>query len=322
MQLNRAVPSKRLPRFEKKAPVNNDNKIKVGILGTGKIGVDLLVKALRSKYMDCIMFAGRNSKSEGIQYAKKLGVTVSDRSINAFIEADEKCDVIFDATSASQHVNHAPLFKEMGVLAIDMTPSQIGTPLVPAISLADVKNSSNISMISCGGQSSIPIAYALSLAIPEITRLHVASYLSPNSVGPATLANLDEYYSNTRAGLRKYSGIKNIDVDLIVDDKNFASKMRNVIFAETSCTNLDLLDKALNDVLKKVQHYVPGYCLEGCPIYENGGVKINISVEGRGDYLPKYAGNLDIINCAAIAVAEEYAMLKNYFMFPNVALVN
>lgn len=322
MQLGRVISFKNLLHREKGIPLRYDKKIKVGILGTGKVGADLLVKALRSEYLDCIMFAGRNYQSEGMKYVKKLGVTVSDKSIDAFLHAEEKCDVVFDATSASQHMKHAPIFKKLGVLAIDMTPSQIGIPLVPAISFSGIKTSRNISMISCGGQSSIPIAYALSLSIPEIKRLHVASWLSPNSVGPATLANLDEYYSNTKTGLRKYSGVRNIDIDLIVDDANFEEKMRTSIFAETDYKDVASLDKALSNVLKKVQRYVPGYRLEGSPIYKDGGIKINISVEGRGDYLPKYAGNLDIINCAAIAVAEEYAITREFSLAANFSKIN
>ena len=279
--------------------------LKVGILGTGKIGTDLLVKVMRSEHLECVIFAGRNLQSEGMQYAAKLGVPVSDQGIHAFLAGSNQCDIVFDATSAAHHIQHAQVLEELGIFTIDMTPSQIGECVVPAIGLDEIRGSSNISMISCGGQSSIPMAYILSTVVPEISGLEVVSVVSKDSVGPGTLANIDEYYSNTRAGLQKYTGVNDIDVDLQVSEEN--TRMVTSILAKTSFTDIDQLNMPLNNMLSKLQRYVPGYKLERIEQIENEGVKIVISVEGVGDYLPKYAGNLDIINCAAVAVAEEYA---------------
>lgn len=289
-------------------------KINVGILGTGKIGTDLLVKVLRSPYLECVMFSGRNYDSEGMQFAAKLEVPLSDQGIVAFTQIGLDCDLVFDATSAAYHVEHALILQGLGILAIDMTPSQIGECCVPAIRLDEVYENDNISMISCGGQASIPLAYVLSKTIPGIEKLEVVSRVSSKSVGPGTLANIDEYYRNTKAGLTKYTKINELDVDLIVDDVNTTTRMLTNITAcvrDESKVDIKKVIHEVNMMVDQIQSYVPGYQLEVIPFVSDGQVSLVISVEGAGDYLPKYAGNLDIINCAALAVAEEFARAKN-----------
>lgn len=282
-------------------------RISVGIIGTGKIGTDLLVKVQRSPVLDCILFSGRNLASEGMQYAAKLGVTVSDKGIDAFTTPSTPCDIVFDATTAEYHQEHAAIFKKLGIFTIDMTPSYIGECCVPALGLSEIKHNHNISMISCGGQSAIPIAAVLANYIPTISAIEVRSIVSARSIGPGTLANIEAYYQNTKAGLFKYTGIANLFVDLQVDNLNLETKMYTTITAKTDFNDIHILKAPLYAILKKVQTYVPGYRLEAEPIIEADGIRIELSVEGAGDYLPKYAGNLDIINCAAIAVAEEFA---------------
>jgi len=289
-------------------------KINVGILGTGKIGTDLLVKVLRSPYLDCVMFSGRNYYSDGMRFAAKLDVPLSDQGIVAFTQPGLNCDLVFDATSAAYHVEHAVILQGLGILAIDMTPSQIGECCVPAIRLDEVYENDNISMISCGGQSAIPLAHVLSKCIPEIEQIEVVSRVSSESIGPGTLANIDEYYRNTKAGLAKYTGLDNFEVDLIVDEINTTTKMFTNVTAyvrDESKIDMYILIKEVNLMIEKVQTYVPGYQLEVVPFVSAGQVTMVISVEGVGDYLPKFAGNLDIINCAAMAVAEEFAKAKN-----------
>ncbi|HSC66687.1 MAG TPA: acetylating acetaldehyde dehydrogenase [Cellvibrio sp.] len=289
--------------------VNNSTaeRIRVGIIGTGKIGVDLLVKIRRSPWMECVIFSGRNLDSPGMRYAADLGVNVSDQGINVFFEPRYRCDVVFDATSAANHIEHAQIFDRLGILAIDMTPSQIGECCVPALGMKEVLENKNVSMISCGGQSSIPVAQVLASTISGVSKIAVRSVVSPNSVGPGTLANLDEYYHNTAAGLKKYTGVSDFNVELFVDEVNPETRMLTSVTAYCDYVDLDSLQIPLAAMLQKIQAYVPGYKLEGEPVLVEGGVRVDLSVEGLGDYLPKYAGNLDIINCAAIAVAEHYA---------------
>ena len=287
-------------------------RLRVGIIGTGKIGTDLLVKVKRSNVLECVIFAGRNLDSAGMQTASALGVKVSGKGIEAFRDTSNQCDIVFDATSAANHLEHAPLFDSLGIFTIDMTPSQIGECCVPAISLNEIADNNNISMISCGGQSSIPIAHVLSKVIPNIEQIEVRSIVSANSVGPGTLANIDEYYHNTTVGLKKYTGLEKFVVDLQVDEINLETRMYTSIYARTDFTDITALQQPLLDMVQKLQAYVPGYKLEAEPVRDAEGIRVEISVEGLGDYLPKYAGNLDIINCAAIAVAEEYAQSQLY----------
>lgn len=282
-------------------------RLRVGIIGTGKIGVDLLVKVRRSPWMQCVVFSGRNLQSTGMSYAAELGVPVSDQGINAFFEPRYRCDIVFDATSAANHIEHAQVFDKLGILAIDMTPSQIGECCVPALGMNEVLENKNISMISCGGQSSIPVAQVLAKTLPNVQKISVKSIVSPNSIGPGTLANLDEYYHNTKAGLKKYTGINDFDIELLVDEVNPETRMLTSVTAYCDTVDVDTLRLPLSAMLQHIQAYVPGYKMESEPLVIDGGVRIDLSVEGLGDYLPKYAGNLDIINCAAIAVAEHYA---------------
>jgi acetaldehyde dehydrogenase (acetylating) len=283
------------------------NKVRVGIIGTGKIGADLLAKVQRSPWLECVLFAGRNLESAGMGYAAKLGVKVSDKGINAFLEPGNRCDIVFDATSAAYHKEHAKLFEELGILAVDMTPSQIGECCVPALGMDEALKFRNISMISCGGQSSIPVAQVLANCIPNVKKISVSSVVSANSIGPGTLANIDEYYHNTKSGLRKYTGIAEVDVALNVDEVNLETRMFTSVTAWCDVADIDALQAPLEEMLLRIQRYVPGYRLESAPMVIDGGIRIDLSVEGVGDYLPRYAGNLDIINCAAIAVAEHYA---------------
>lgn len=288
-------------------PGQQKKKLRVGIIGTGKIGADLLAKVQRSDYLECVLFAGRNLGSAGMVYAAKLGVKTSDKGINAFMERGNQCDIVFDATSAACHKEHAKLFEELGVLAIDMTPSQIGECCVPALGMQEALQYRNISMISCGGQSSIPVAQVLASCIPGVNKISVSSIVSANSIGPGTLANIEEYYHNTKSGLCKYTGVNDLDVALHVDDVNLDTRMFTSVTAWCDAADLDALPSPLNEMLLRIQRYVPGYRLESSPMVIDGGIRVDLSVEGLGDYLPKYAGNLDIINCAAIAVAEHYA---------------
>lgn len=282
-------------------------KIRIAILGTGKIGCDLLVKVQRSSTLECVMFAGRNLASEGMKFASSLNTPISDRGIEAILALDPPCEIVFDATSAAYHLDHAPRFRDHNIFAIDMTPSQLGECCVPAIGLQDIHDKYNVSMISCGGQSSIPIAHILANEIKNISRIDVKSIVSANSIGPGTIANIEEYYRNTKSGLKKYTHLENFTVDLIVDDINVETKMLTSIKAFTDFSDVEALITPLNTMLEKVQQYVPGYRLESKPVREADGIRVDISVTGLGDFLPTYAGNLDIINCAAIAVAEDYA---------------
>ncbi|MFA6086648.1 acetaldehyde dehydrogenase (acetylating) [Mucilaginibacter sp.] len=283
------------------------SKLKVAILGSGNIGTDLLIKIQRSEHLDCVLFIGRNLSSPGMAKAISLGVKVSDQSINAILKDPDCCDLIFDATSAKDAQHHWNILEKLGKIVVDMTPAKIGRLCIPAVNLNDAIALRNVNMVTCGGQASIPIAYLIGQTHPEVEYIEVVSSIASRSAGPATRLNLDEYIETTEEGIRMFSGAKKAKAILNLNPANPCIDMQTTIFAKVSNPNIEALTLAVENMIKSINTYVPGYQLLVAPIYENGRIVVMVKAQGLGDYLPKYAGNLDIINCAAIAVAEEYA---------------
>ncbi len=282
-------------------------KLQVAILGSGNIGTDLLIKIQRSEFLECTLFIGRNLSSPGMAKALSLGVKVSDQSINAIIKDPGCCELVFDATSAKDAAHHWPILKNLGKIVVDMTPAKLGEMCIPAVNLEDSIKQQNVNMITCGGQASIPIAYVIGQTHPAIDYIEVVSSISSRSAGPATRLNLDEYIETTEMGLKLFSGAKKTKAILNLNPALPCIDMQTTIFAKVKNPNMEALTKGINEMVKKISNYVPGYQLLIGPIYENDRIVVMVKAQGLGDYLPKYAGNLDIINCAAIAVAEEYA---------------
>ncbi len=283
------------------------NKYRVAILGSGNIGTDLLVKVQRSENLECVAFIGRSRGSRGMAKALELGVKLSDQSIEYVIDNASKIDLVFDATSAKDHMVHAPILKELGIRCIDLTPAKIGPMCVPLINTEECMDNMNINMVTCGGQASIPIAVALARTHKNIEYIEVVSSIASKSAGPATRSNLDEYIKTTERGVKHFSCAKKTKAILILNPAIPYIDMMTTILAKINEPNLELLKIELASLLERVQSYVPGYKLILGPLFENGRIVVILRVQGFGDYLPKYAGNLDIINCAAIAIAEEYA---------------
>jgi len=285
-------------------------KLKVAILGSGNIGTDLLVKIQRSEFLECSMFIGRNLSSAGMTKAIDMGVRVSDKSINAIIEEPESCDIVFDCTSAKDAVAHWKILEKLGKFVIDLTPAKIGILCIPAVNLQEAIKHKNVNMVTCGGQASIPIAYVLGKTQKNIEYIEVVSSIASRSAGPATRLNLDEYVDTTELGVRTFSGVEKTKAILNLNPAQPCIDMQTTIFAKVKEANMDALKKELIIMVAQIKAYVPGYHILVNPIYENGRIVVMVKALGLGDYLPKYAGNLDIINCAAIAVAEEYSKQK------------
>ena len=284
-------------------------KYRVAILGSGNSGTDLLIKIERSSNLECVAFIGRSLSSHGMSTALKLGAKVSDQSVQFIVDNAEIIDLVFDATSAKDHASHAIIFKNIGVRCIDLTPAKIGPMCIPSVNSSECLDEVNINMVSCGGQASIPIAVAISNTHSNIDYIEVVSSIASKSAGPATRLNLDEYIKTTETGLKKFSGAKKTKAILILNPAKPCINMITTILAKVQNPNIKALEEELDEISKKVQSYVPGYDLILGPILENDRIVIMFRIKGLGDYLPEYAGNLDIINCAAIAMAEEYARL-------------
>lgn len=293
--------------------MNPTAPLKIAIIGSGNIGTDLLIKAMRSPHLSCTLFAGRNFNSAGMKRASQLGVPISDRGIEAIVGNPSICDLVFDATSAQAHIEHWAALDKLGKTVIDMTPAKLGEFCIPAINAQACLDTGarNINMITCGGQSSIPIANAISQVHGDIEYIEVASSIASRSAGPATRANLDEYIETTEEALQRFSGARRTKAILILNPANPPIDMQTTIYAKIANPDLPAIRAAVDAMVAQLKTYVPGYQLIIPPTLEGGRVVTTIKVMGNGDYLPQYAGNLDIINCAAIAMAEQLATARS-----------
>lgn len=285
-------------------------KLKVAIIGSGNIGTDLLLKVLRSPYLECGAFIGRNLSSSGMTKALSLGVQVSADGIDYIVKNLNCCDLVFDATSAKSHLEHAPILKKLNKRVIDLTPAKIGLMGVPSVNLEDCLTEFNINMVTCGGQASIPVAYAIGQTQTDVEYIEVVSSIASRSAGPATRQNLDEYIKTTEDGLKEFSGAARTKAILNLNPAEPCVDMQTTIFAKVKHPDVEKLSGVLAQLVEKIRKYVPGYEIILGPIVENGRIVVMARVRGLGDYLPAYAGNLDIINCAAIAMAEEFARVS------------
>lgn len=280
-------------------------------MGSGNIGTDLLIKTLRSKYLDCRLFIGRRLGTPGMAKASSLGVPVSDQSIDAIVRDPSCCDLVFDATSALDHRKHWSVLKELGKMVIDLTPANVGLMGVPAVNLDECLDADNVNMVSCGGQASIPLAHCLGKTQGRIRYIEVVSTIASKSAGPGTRLNMDEYIETTESGLRQFSDCDEAKVILNLNPADPPIFMHTTVSALVESPDLEALRPAIDSVVSQIQRYVPGYRLVVPPVIEDERIVMMARVEGRGDYLQRYAGNLDIINCAALATAEAYAKRSN-----------
>lgn len=285
-------------------------KVSVGIIGTGNIGTDLLMKIQRSEILECGIFIGHNPESEGIKRAKSLGIRTSCDSIKFIQDNPECCDIVFDATSAKVHLQNAPILKKLKKYAIDLTPSQVGKMCIPAINMEECFKCDNVNLITCGGQAAIPIVFAIMKVHPEIEYVEVVASIASKSAGFGTRANIDEFTQTTRDAISLFTGVKKAKAIIVLNPAEPPIIMHNTIYAKIERSKLDKVSQEIARMVKKIQKYVPGYKITLGPVAENGRLTTMVEVVGVGDFLPRYSGNLDIITCAAVAIAEEYVKKK------------
>jgi len=282
-------------------------KVKVAIIGTGNIGTDLLLKVQRSKYLECGLFAGQNPDSKGIAIASSMGVKTSLDSIKSIQDDPDCCEIVFDATSAKVHDYNSHILKKLNKFTIDLTPSSIGKMCIPVINSDEVLKLQEVNMITCGGQASVPIAYSIMKVHPEVEYIEVVASISSQSAGQGTRANIDEFTQRTKDAIIEFSGVPKAKAIIILNPAEPPILMHNTIYAKITNPKIKALEMEINDIAVKIQKYVPGYKVALGPIVENDRVVTMVEVTGLGDYLPKYSGNLDIMTCAGIKIAEEYA---------------
>lgn len=281
-------------------------KVKVGIIGTGNIGSDLLMKVMRSDVLECGIFAGHSPDSKGIARARDLGIPTTIDSIRYIEQNPDCCQIVFDATSARVHEKNAPILKSLGKYAIDLTPAHIGPFCVPQVNLEDAMKQDNVNCVTCGGQATVPLAKAIS-SVADVKYLEVVATIASKSAGIGTRNNIDEFTQTTKEALIELGGIKKAKAIIILNPAEPPITMHNTIYAMIDQPDMEKICAAVKHAEKELQKYVPGYKVVLGPVYENGRVTTSIEVTGSGDFLPAYAGNLDIITCAAVEIAENYA---------------
>jgi acetaldehyde dehydrogenase (acetylating) len=286
----------------------NMSKIKVAVLGSGNIGTDLMLKLRRSNVLEMTTMIGIDPESDGLHRAKELGYEVIDNGLDGFVDRPELADIVFDATSAKAHVYHAKILKELGKQVLDLTPAALGPFVVPTVNLGAHVEEPNINLITCGGQATIPIIHAINRVCP-VEYGEIVATISSESAGPGTRANIDEFTETTSRGIEEIGGAKKGKAIIILNPAEPPILMRDTVYAlvKEDIMNEAAITESIVTMVDAVQSYVPGYRLRTEPIFDGNRVTVFIEVEGAGDYLPKYSGNLDIMTAAAVKVAEEFA---------------
>jgi acetaldehyde dehydrogenase len=280
--------------------------LRVVILGSGNIGTDLMYKVLHNDALALVGVAGIDPSSDGLARARVLGIDTSDRGTRALLDEHPAVDVAFDATSAHAHVEHAPLLADRGVRCIDLTPAALGPAVVPEVNLEEKLDAPDINLVTCGAQATVPIVAALS-RVGEVRYAEVVSTVASRSAGPGTRANIDEFTTATGRSLETLGGASEGKAIIILNPADPPIMMRNTVYAEIGDMRPEQAAVAVRNAVSQVAAYVPGYRLVAEPLVADGLLTAFVEVEGAGDYLPSYAGNLDIMTSAAVRVAEQYA---------------
>ncbi|MBF8377645.1 acetaldehyde dehydrogenase (acetylating) [Alicyclobacillus mali] len=287
-------------------------KLAAAIVGSGNIGTDLMIKLLRSPWLEARWMIGIDPESDGLRRAAKLGLEASAEGLKAVLDRGARPDVVFDATSAKAHVRHARLLREAGIQAIDLTPAARGPYVIAAVNLKEHLNSPNVNMVTCGGQATVPMVYAVSRVVP-VRYAEIVATIASKSAGPGTRQNIDEFTQTTARALESIAGAKRGKAIIILNPADPPILMRDTVYCmieEASKSVVDRVLESIHEMVRQVQTYVPGYRLNRDPIVMGNVVSISLEVEGLGDYLPVYAGNLDIMTAAAVKFGEEYAKYK------------
>ncbi|MBN8199201.1 MULTISPECIES: acetaldehyde dehydrogenase (acetylating) [Bacillaceae] len=286
-------------------------KVKVAVLGSGNIGTDLMLKLHRSEVLELTTVIGIDPESDGLKKARELGYHTIDNGIKGFLERPELADIVFDATSAKAHIRHAKLLREAGKQVLDLTPAAVGPFVVPPVNISEHLEANNINLITCGGQATIPMVHAINRVQP-VKYAEIVATISSKSAGPGTRANIDEFTQTTSRGIEKIGGAKKGKAIIILNPAEPPILMRDTVhvLVEGEKVKEEEIIASIQEMEKQVQSYVPGYRLRQEPIFDGNKVTVFLEVEGAGDYLPKYSGNLDIMTAASVKVAEEWAKNK------------
>lgn len=293
--------------------------LRCAIIGSGNIGTDLMIKMLRSEALELTALVGIDPQSDGLARAKALGLQAPHEGPDWVLAHADEFDMVFDATSAYVHVRYYKKYAESGITAVDLTPAARGPKVIAAVNLHEHLDAPNINLVTCGGQATTPMVFAVSRAIERLPYAEMVSTVSSRSAGPGTRQNIDEFTKTTSTALREIGGAEHSKAIIVLNPAEPPIMMRNTVFAGLpEGSDHDAIIASVYEMEKEVATYVPGYRLKNRPVIEEGpfhtpgGVVphravVLLEVEGAGDYLPEYAGNLDIMTAAAMRVGEAIA---------------
>lgn len=298
------------------------NQLRCAIIGSGNIGTDLMYKMLRSEHLDLVALVGIDPDSDGLARARAAGLEAPHTGPEWVIENADSIDMVFDATSAYVHMRHHKEYREAGITAVDLTPAAVGPKVIPSVNLYEHLDAPNVNMVTCGGQATTPMVYAIRRALTDLPYAEMVSTVASKSAGPGTRQNIDEFTKTTSTALREIGGAEHSKAIIVLNPAEPPIMMRNTVFAAVpeGADHAAIL-ASINEMAAEVAKYVPGYRLKNPPVIEEGpfhtpgGVVphravVLLEVEGAGDYLPPYAGNLDIMTAAALRVGEAIAQSR------------
>jgi acetaldehyde dehydrogenase len=285
------------------------DRVRAAILGSGNIGTDLMYKLKQSRALIPTIMAGIIPESEGLARARTEGLTTTHEGIEGLLQRQDLFDIVFEATTARAHLEHAPLLEAAGKVAIDLTPAAVGPYVVPLVNLDEHVGEPNVNLVSCGGQATVPLVSAMSSAGP-VAYAEIVATIASKSAGPGTRQNIDEFTDTTARGLERIGGASRGKAIIVLNPAEPPILMRNTIYGIVEESDPEELEKSIEEMAARIQEYVPGYRLRAKPLIEDfpgrqQKVTLYVEVEGAGDYLPPYAGNLDIMTSAAVKVGEE-----------------
>jgi acetaldehyde dehydrogenase len=285
-------------------------KVPCAILGSGNIGTDLMYKLQRSERLEPRAVIGIDPDSDGLKRAAAAGLETSAEGVDWIVAHPEECRFVFEATSAGAHRANAPKIAAAGLQSIDLTPAKMGPGVVPVVNLEQHIDAPDVNMITCGGQATIPMVAAVS-AVTPVPYAEIVATIASLSAGPGTRESIDAFTRTTAKGLEEIGGAERGKAIIILNPADPPLMMRDTVFCQISPdADRDAIRASIEAMRDKVATYVPGYRLRGEPQFDDDKVAIFIEVEGAADYLPAYAGNLDIMTAAAVAVGEELAKLR------------